>query len=58
MELVLEWFGIVLRVILAGLFALTPGMLVWLAVLSIGLTIRWVGRKAPFQRLSRRGQTA
>ena len=51
MEPVLVWFGNVLRVMLAGILALTPGMLVWLVVLSVALAIRWVSRSGLYQRL-------
>ena len=58
MEPVLVWFGTVLRVMLAGILALTPGMLVWLVVLSIVLAARWVGHSSLYQRLFPGDRTA
>lgn len=58
MEQVVESLGTVVRVLLAGMLALTPGMLVWLVVLNILLAIRWVGGSGPYQRLRPRGRTA
>jgi hypothetical protein len=40
MEQILDVVLTVLRVSLAGFFALTPGMLVWLSVLGVFLLIR------------------
>jgi hypothetical protein len=40
MESILDIVMMVLRVILAGLFALTPGMLVWVSVLGVFLLVR------------------
>jgi hypothetical protein len=58
MEQVFEWLGIVLRVVAASMFALTPGMLVWLAVLGVFLAIRRVGHSGPYQRLRHGDQIA
>ncbi len=58
MEQVLEWLGTVLRLMLAGIFALTPGTLVWLAVLGVFLAFRLVGRSNLYQRLFRRDRVA
>jgi len=57
MEPVLEWLVTVWHVILASIFALTPGMLVWLVVLSIVLAVRWVSHSGPYQRLFHGGRT-
>jgi hypothetical protein len=40
MEQVLDIFGGFVRVSLAGVFALTPGMLVWISVIAIILLLR------------------
>ncbi|MFC2029846.1 hypothetical protein ACFLWA_03855 [Chloroflexota bacterium] len=53
MEQLFEVLGTVLRVMLAGMIALTPGMLVWTVVLSVFLAVRWVGRRQPFNALRR-----
>jgi hypothetical protein len=58
MEQVLEWLGTVLRVMLAGMIALTPGTIGWLVILSVFLAIRWVGRGDLYRRLRHRGRTA
>jgi hypothetical protein len=42
MESVLDFLGLLLRVILAGMFALTPGMLVWLAVIAVFVLARQI----------------
>jgi hypothetical protein len=58
MEQVFEGLATVLRAMLAGMIALTPGMIVWLVVLGILLAIRWVGRSGPYQRLRHGGRIA
>jgi hypothetical protein len=50
MEQVLESIGIILRMILGGMFALTPSALFWLVVLGIFMAIQWVGGNGPTQR--------
>jgi hypothetical protein len=58
MEQLFEGLGILWRVLLAGMLAMTPGMLVWLVVLSVFLAIRWVSHRGPFQRLRYGSPTA
>ena len=58
MEQVLEWIAIVLRVLLASMIALTPGMLVWLAVVSVFVAVRHLVGSSLFQRLRHGGTGA
>jgi hypothetical protein len=45
MDPVLEFFATTGRVLLAGMFALVPGTLVWLVVLAVYATVRQVGQR-------------
>jgi hypothetical protein len=58
MEWIFEVPTTLLRVLVAGMLALTPGMLVWLVVLGAFLAIRWVGRSGPYRRLRHGSGTA
>ena len=58
MEQVLEGLGTVLRALLGLLFVVGPGVLFWLVIAGVVLTVRWVGQHGPFQRVGHEGQTA
>jgi hypothetical protein len=58
MEQVLDWVVTALRAMLAGMFAMAPGMIFWLVVVTIFIAIRTVGHSRPLQKLSHRGETA
>jgi|GEM_PF-6064089 len=58
MEQVLQGIVMVGHVILAGLFALIPGTLVWLVVLGAFLAFRQVGSSDLFLRLRPGGRAA
>ena len=58
MEQVLDWVVTALRATMAGMFAMAPGMIFWLVVVSVFAAIRGVGRSSPFQKLLHRGETA
>jgi hypothetical protein len=45
MDPVFGFFGTVGRVLLAGMFALVPGTLVWMAVLMVYATVRQIGQR-------------
>ena len=47
MEQVIEGLGTALRALLGTAILLGPGMLFWLLVASVIVTIRWVGQKLP-----------
>jgi hypothetical protein len=49
MEQVLESVVTVLGAITAGMFAMAPGMIFWLVVITVFKTIRGVRRSGPFQ---------
>ena len=51
MEQLFDWMATAFKVMLAGAFALTPGMVFWLAVLSVFIVMRRVARSGPYQRL-------
>lgn len=52
MEQVIEGLGTALRALLGTAILLGPGMLFWLLVAGVLVTIRWVGQKLPLKRLS------
>ncbi len=52
MEQVVEGLGTALRALLGTAILLGPGMLFWLLVASVIVTIRWVGQKLPSKKLS------
>lgn len=58
MEQVLDWVVTALRAMMAGMFAMAPGMIFWLVVISVFMAIRGLGHSGPFQKLLRRGKTA
>jgi hypothetical protein len=58
MEQVYAWADTALRVVLASFFAITPGTLVWLAVLAVVLMARRVGRSLPTWWSAHGDQTA
>ena len=50
MDQVLQWLNTGLYVLLAGFFALVPGIVVWLAVFGVGLLARSLKRYSLFRR--------
>lgn len=58
MEQVLQLLDTAWRVLLAGMFAMAPGGLVWLVALSIFLLIRQISRSDLASRLRRGGRPA
>jgi hypothetical protein len=40
-----QWFLTAFRVMVAGLFALLPGLIFWLTVLGFYSLIRWIGQR-------------
>ena len=54
MEQALEWVVTALGAMAAGMFAMAPGMIFWLVVISVFMTIRGVGRSGPLQRFLHR----
>ena len=42
MQEVLHWAATAQRVVLAGAFALAPGLAVWLLALGVFVTMRWL----------------
>ena len=55
MEL-LHWIDTALRVLIAGFFALIPGMTVWAVMLTLYLSIRWIVRSRTHGSLGAEGQ--
>lgn len=47
MENVLDFLGMLLRVLLAGMVALTPGMLVWHSIIAVCVLVRQLRHRMP-----------
>jgi hypothetical protein len=58
MEQILEGIVNFGRMLLAGMFALAPGTLVWLMVIGIYVIFRRVNPSRPHQHLPHRGEAA
>jgi hypothetical protein len=58
MEQLLEGIAVFGRMLLAGMFALAPGTLVWLLVIGIYAILRRISLSGPYQHLLHRGGAA
>lgn len=58
MEVLLDWAGTGLRVLLATIFFLTPGMAFWLVVVGIVMAIRRFGRSSLYLTVRNRFRPA
>lgn len=47
MDQVLQWFNMGLHVVLAGFFALLPGILFWLGAIGVSLLVQRLRRHSP-----------
>ena len=58
MEQLCMWGGTALRMLLAGLIAVTPGVLGWLAIFAIWMAFRRVGGGDALRKLRHQGSKA
>jgi hypothetical protein len=50
MDQVILWLDIILHVVVAGFFALVPGIVIWMGALGIGLLVQSLRQHSPFHR--------